>query len=260
MTSTFHNKLALVTGASSGIGEWFARHLARQGASLVLVARREDRLARLKAELETPDQVVHFIAMDLQAPGAAQTLWEKIHAKGLLVDVLINNAGFGKHGEFLQVDLQQHRDLVQLNIAALTELTWLFARDMKQRGTGKILLVSSIAAYVPVPDFATYAASKAYVLSFGQALHNELKPHGVDVTVLSPGAVATEFMDISGQDLTDWRRHTFMTPDKVGSVALKALARARRVIIPGLLLQLSVTSMRLIPNRLQMLLGRMATQ
>lgn len=259
MSTTFRNKLALVTGASSGIGEWFARHLAQQGANLILVARREERLQKLKAELESSTLSVHIIAMDLQAPMAAQQLWDQTQALGLQVDILINNAGVGRHGEFLDVDLAAHRAVLQLNIVALTELTWLFAQDMKQRRSGKILLVASIAAYMPIPEFSTYAASKAFVLSFGQSLHNELRPFGVDVTVLSPGGVATEFMDVSGQKIDDWRKFAIMKPEKVGLEALTALARARRVIVPGWLYKISMASLRLIPNALQMMIGRMAT-
>ena len=260
MSTTYQNKLALVTGASSGIGEWFARHLAQQGADLILVARRADRLEQLKQELASTGRTIHVMAMDLLTPDAPQKLWQQTQAAGLQVDVLINNAGFGKHGSFLEIALEQHRDMLGLNVSALTELTWLFAQDMKQRGSGKILLVASIAAYLPVPEFSTYAASKAYVLSFGQALHSELKPFGVDVTVLSPGGVATEFMEVSGQNFDDWRSFAIMKPEKVGAMALKALAKARRVIVPGLLYSISMASLRLIPNRLQLTIGRMTTQ
>ena len=259
MNSPFNNKIALVTGASSGIGEWFARHLAHQGADLILVARRQDRLEALKQEFENHGARVWIFALDLAQPGAAQRLWELTEEQGLPVDILINNAGFGQHGEFLDVDLDRHRNVLQLNINALTELTWLFAHDMKQRGAGQILLVASIAAYMPVPEFSTYAASKSFVLSFGQSLHNELRPYGVDVTVLSPGGVATEFMDVAGQKIDDWRTIAIMKPETVAADALKALSRGRRVIIPGWLYKVSMTSLRLIPNALQMMIGRMAT-
>jgi len=119
--------------------------------------------------------------------------------------------------------------------------------------------VASIAAYMPIPEFSTYAASKSFVLSFGQSLHNELRPYGVDVTVLSPGGVATEFMDVAGQKIDDWRTAAIMKPEKVAAAALKALARGRRVIVPGWLYKVSMASLRLIPNALQMMIGRMAT-
>ena len=259
MNDSFQHKLALVTGASSGIGEWFARHLARQGADLILVARRADRLEQLKQEFTAQGAKVWVIVQDLAEVGSAQKLWAQIGALDLQVDVLINNAGFGKHGEFLDVDLAQHSNMLQLNINALTELTWLFAQDMKQRHTGHILLVASIAAYMPIPEFSTYAASKAFVLSFGQSLHNELRPYGVNVTVLSPGGVATEFMEISGQKIDDWRTLAIMRPERVAAAALTALRRGNRVVMPGWMYKLSMPGLRFIPSALQMIIGRMVT-
>lgn len=260
MNSSFSNKLALVTGASSGIGEHFARQLAAAGANLVLVARRADRLEALKRELEPAGINIHIIALDLAEPGAAQQLWDTTQAAGLKVDILINNAGFGKHGEFLAVDLVQHSNMLRLNINTLTELTWLYAQPMKQQGFGQILLVASIAAYMPVPDFSSYAASKAFVLSFGQSLHYELRSFGVDVTVLSPGGVATEFMEVSGQKMDDWRSQAIMRPQAVVADALRALDKGRRVIVPGWLYKVSMASVRLIPVCLQMVMARMATR
>ena len=259
MNDSFQHKLALVTGASSGIGEWFSRHLARQGADLILVARRADRLEQLKQEFAKEGTKVWVIVQDLAEAGSAQKLWAQTRALNLQVDVLINNAGFGKHGEFLDVDLAQHSNMLQLNINALTELTWLFAQDMKQRHTGHILLVASIAAYMPIPEFSTYAASKAFVLSFGQSLHNELRPYGVNVTVLSPGGVATEFMDVSGQKIDDWRALAIMKPERVAGAALAALRRGSRVVMPGWVYRLSMPGLRFIPSALQMIIGRMVT-
>src|SRR6266550_476432 len=175
--------LALVTGASGGLGAELARELARRGHDLVLAARS---IAPMEA-----------LAAELQAPGAAATLAHDIASRGLAIDVLVNNAGLGALGRFDRIDPARIGEIVQVNIVALTELTRLILPGMVARGRGKVMLVASVAAYQPGPRMAVYFASKAYVLSLGEALAYELRRTGVGVTVLCPGATATNFFDVA---------------------------------------------------------------
>ena len=187
---------ALITGASAGIGEELARIHAQKGGDLILVARRRERLDSLAEECRSEHGVdVQVIAADLAKPRAAQALFAKVEEQGLVVDVLINNAGFGGHGKFHEADLARERRMIQLNIMTLTELTHLFVQDMVERGKGRVLNVGSTAGFLPGPLQAVYYASKAYVNSFSQAIANELEGTGVTVTVLCPGPVATEFQE-----------------------------------------------------------------
>jgi hypothetical protein len=186
----------LITGASAGIGEELARIHAHKGGDLILVARRRERLDSLAEECRSEYGVdVHVIAADLAKPRAAQTLFAKVAEQGLVVDVLMNNAGFGGHGKFHEADLAREQRMIQLNIMALTELTHLFVQGMVERGEGRVLNVGSTAGFLPGPLQAVYYASKAYVNSFSQAIANELEGTGVTVTVLCPGPVATEFQE-----------------------------------------------------------------
>jgi short-subunit dehydrogenase len=256
----FKGKTALVTGASSGIGESIARRLAQAGAHLVLVARREQRLQALATELSQQHGVnIRIIARDLAADGAAQALYDELRQADMSVDVLINNAGIGQQGDFLDESLESHRKTINLNVMATHDLTWLFARDMVARGNGHILLVASLAAFMPVPRFTTYAASKAYVLNLGTSLATELAPRGVSVATLCPGGTATEFFEHSGQEFDKLRTMAMMSSDAVARAGLKGLANGRTVIVPGILYKVSVAGLRLIPRRLQAVFGQWAT-
>ncbi|WP_439102612.1 SDR family NAD(P)-dependent oxidoreductase [Congregibacter sp.] len=185
---------ALITGASAGIGEELARVHAENGGDLVLVARRKARLESLANELRADHGVqVHVIVADLEKSGAAKKLMAQVDALGVAIDVLINNAGFGGHGKFHESGLERDQRMMQLNMVALTELSYYFAQGMVERGQGRILNVGSSAGFLPGPLQAVYYASKAYVNSFSQAIANELQGTGVTVTVLCPGPVATEF-------------------------------------------------------------------
>lgn len=255
----FKGKTALVTGASSGIGEQFARLLAEQGCHLVLVARREERLQALRQELAERHGVqVTVLPADLLQPRAAEALFQRTRELGLEVDVLINNAGFGKNGDFLDFPLETHTQIVQLNVTALTELTHLFASRMKQRGGGYILQVASVAGYLPTPSFTSYGGAKAYVLNFSQALARELKPHGIQVTVLAPGGTQTEFMDIAGNPVTGLRGKAMMSSREVALAGLKGLACGRVTVVPGWLYRFSVAGLRLIPRELQAVIAASA--
>ena len=185
---------ALITGASSGIGREFARYHAARGGDLIITARRADALDALKAELETAHGVtVTTIAQDLGSADHARTLYAAVN--GAQVDVLINNAGFGGHGKFLDRALDDDLAMIDLNVNALVTLCHLIGTDMVKRGTGRILNVSSTASYMPGPLQATYFATKAYVSSFSKALAEELRDTGVTVTALEPGGVETEFFE-----------------------------------------------------------------
>lgn len=252
MRQDLAGKWALVTGASSGFGMDFARQLAARGAQLVLVARRAAPMQELAGELAAQyGRFAVIEALDLTSPGAAQQLKARLDARGISVDVLINNAGYGVYGSFLDQPLARTLDMMQLNMSALTALTHVFATDMARRGGGKILLVASIGAYQATPTYASYSATKAYVLLFGEALHEELKGRGVTVTVLSPGVTATGFFEASGQRATLYQRLVMMQSGPVAAIGLRALERGRASIVPGWLNALTAWSNRLMPRLVQ---------
>lgn len=203
-------KVALITGASSGIGAELARIHATQGGDLILVARRIDKLEALKAELEDEHGAhVHLIAQDLTHPDAAQLVYDSVQAADLQVDYLINNAGFGGVGKFHERKMATDMAMIQLNVNVLVALTRLFLPDMVARKSGRVLNVSSTASLMPGPLQAVYFATKAFVTSFSNAIARELKGTGVTVTALLPGATATEFGQRSGMDKTALFEHTF---------------------------------------------------
>lgn len=198
-------KVALITGASSGIGKEFARLHARKGGDLVLVARREDALNALKQDLEKAYGIsATVLVADLAAPGAAQKVFEATEKAGLEIDILINNAGFGGHGRFHERDLASDQAMMQVNMNALVDLTHLYLQGMVSRNSGNILQVASTAGLMPGPLQAVYYASKAFVVSFSQAIAEELSGTGVTSTALCPGAVDTGFIaagDLDGAAL-----------------------------------------------------------
>jgi len=217
---------ALVTGASSGIGREFARYHARRGGDLIITARRSDALEALKSELEADHGVtVHVIAVDLGAPDGARTLYEAARGTGAEIGILINNAGFGGHGAFVERDLEKDLAMIDLNVKALVSLCHMVGGDMAARGKGKILNVSSTASYLPGPLQATYFATKAYVSSFSQALDEELRNKGVTVTALEPGYVETEFADTADLRGTQLVSQAAATPSAVASFGYKAMRR-----------------------------------
>lgn len=222
---------ALITGASSGIGVEFARIHARAGGDLVIVARREEALNALKRELESQFGVsVDVIPADLSQTDATANLFSRTQELGLEIDVLINNAGFGSHGKFHQQDLTKHQSMMQVNMVALTELTYLYLQSMVERNRGKILNVASTAAFMPGPLQAVYYASKSYVLSFTQAIGQELKGTNITATALCPGAVATEFVaagDLEGVEIFD----NAATPESVAGCGYQAMLKGDLVKI-----------------------------
>ncbi len=230
-----HDSWVLITGASSGFGEEFARQYAEQGHSLVLVARRLDRLRTLADALrqQYPINVV-VEHVDLSDIAAIVQLHARLRERGIAVDILINNAGHGLQGPFLDRQLDAALAMVQLDIASLTAVTHVFAQDMRKRGRGKILLVASLLAYYGVQNFAVYAASKAYVLRLGEALHRELKRDGVTVTVLCPGMSDTGFAQAAQQKLTPALKRVIMQPAPVVRAGIRALRSGRISLVPGL--------------------------
>ena len=227
----FKGSTALITGASSGIGEVFARELAARGANVVLVARSEAKLTALAGELASKHSVTaEVMTADLGQPGAGRALAEQVAARGLTVDVLINNAGFGFLSPLVDADADMMSTMVALNVAALTDLTRAFLPGMVERDSGAIVNVASTAAFQPVPYMAVYGATKAYVLSFTEALWGETKGTGVRVTCLCPGATATAFFETAGEQAQVGKA---MTPEAVVAAALRALHRGRPSVITG---------------------------
>lgn len=218
-------KTVLVTGASMGIGEAFAREVRKRGAKVILVARSEAKLEALAAELGE----AQVIAADLALPGAPLRLFEAVVARGLSVDVLVNNAGFGVHGAFTAVDRALHREQIDLNIGALVELTHLFLPMIEAR-RGGVIHVGSLAGFQPVPYMAVYAASKAFVRSFSAALWAEYRPRGVRILALCPGATETPFFDRAGDVPGSGNR---ATPRDVVLAGLEAFDAGRAVVVEG---------------------------
>lgn len=223
------NNTALITGASGGIGEELARIHAEKGGNLILVARSADKLQELAGELKKTQTIeVAVIVEDLTNIDSARRVYDQVRALGLEPDILINNAGFGGHGYFHERDLTKEQQMIQLNVLALTSLTHYFARDMVQRGCGKILNISSTASLVPGPLQAVYYATKAYVSSFSLALAEELSEFGVSVTALCPGPVNTGFVaagDLEG--VAAWKLAT--SPRSVAECGYDALQKGKLI-------------------------------
>ena len=245
-------KTALVTGASSGLGVEFAELLAAQKVNLVLAARRQEPMEKLATELrEKYDVDVVVEAIDLASPGNAARLKGRLDERSIQIDILVNNAGAGLYGEFLNTPLKHTTDMIQLNITALTELSYVFGRDMTKRGSGQILLVASLLAFQPVPAYAAYAATKSYVLAFGEALHDELRPHGVAVTSLCPGHTETGFDAAAGASVSPMLRLLTMQPRPVAESGLRALSQGKASVIAGFMNNVVAFSNRLTPRSMQ---------
>ena len=228
------NSWVLITGASSGFGEEFARQYAEQGHSLVLVARRLERLQALAEALRQQYRVdVVVEQVDLSAVAAVIQLHQRLRERGIAIDILVNNAGHGLQGPFLDMQLDAALAMLQLDVASLTAVTHVFAQDMRTRGRGKILLVASLLAFQGVENFAVYAAAKAYVLRLGEALHRELKRDGVTVTALCPGMSDTGFATAAQQKITPALKLLMMQPAPVVRAGIRALEAGRISVVPG---------------------------
>jgi short-subunit dehydrogenase len=250
--NSFAGKWALITGASSGLGLEFADLLAAQKVNLVLAARRQESMEKLASDLRRKYAVNVLVeAIDLAAPGAASRLKCSLDERSVTVDVLLNNAGYGLHGVLLDTPIERTTDMIQLNITTLTELTYLFGRDMVARRSGHILLVASLMAFQAVPSYAAYAATKAYVLALGEAVHNELRPHGVVVTTLCPGHTATGFDAAAGATTSALLRLLTMKPRPVAASGIAALSKGRAMVVAGLSNKMVAFSNRLTPRSMQ---------
>ncbi len=247
MTEETRRPRALITGASSGIGETFARHLARQGHDLVLVARRRDRLERLASELsESHGVAAEIIQADLSKDADLSVVEERLRSGE--IDLLVNSAGFGSVGEFGDASLERELGQLDVNVRALMRLTHAALASMTGRRRGGIVNVASTAAFQPIPNMGTYAATKAFVLHFSEAVHEEAKRHGVTVTCLCPGPVRTEFQRVSGVDDGRVPSMVWTSPDKVVDSALAALRSKRAVAVPGAFNRLAAMSVRFTPR------------
>jgi short-subunit dehydrogenase len=238
--------VALVTGASAGLGVEFAKALAQRGHRLVLVARRKDRLEALAAELGN----ARAMAIDLSETGSAAKLVSEIEAAGERVELLVNNAGFGLIGRFAELDAARLRQMIDLNVGSLTDLCRAVAPGMIERRSGAILNVASTAAFQPGPNMAVYFATKAYVLSFTEALHEELRAHGIRVTALCPGPTKTEFGAVAGFAEKGAFDRFAADSASVVRAGLEGLDKNRAVVIPGFLNKVAAASTRFTPRPL----------
>ncbi len=244
-------KTALITGASAGFGVEFARLFARHHNDVILTARRADRLAELAASLEAEYQInTHVIVADLAAHDGARELFDEVQERGLEVEYLVNNAGFGTFGAFVETDPDESMDLVRVNIAALTELTALFLPAMVERRSGRVLNVASAAAFQPGPLMATYYASKAYALHFSEALNEELEGKGVSVTALCPGPVMTEFQQVAGMETSGLvLNKRLVSIEEVVEAGYDAMMHGKAYVIPGIGPKLLSFGVRFMPRR-----------
>lgn len=247
-------KTALITGASSGIGEKFARELAAKKTNLVLVARSQDKLEQLARELTDKYQIqTEVIVQDLTELAAGQSVFDTVQAKGLFIDLLINNAGFGDYGTFSDRPLSKQMAMVQLNITAVVELTGLFLPLMQQQSSGAIINISSIAGFQPIPYMSVYAATKAFVLNFSEALWAENKDLGVKILAVCPGPTESEFFNRADfpDSATGSNGMTMATAERIVQETFKALDKKQsNVVTGGFANQMIVNLPRLVPRDL----------
>jgi short-subunit dehydrogenase len=240
---------SLITGASSGIGEVFARRLAARGRNVLLVARSEDKLITLCNEIGRSNSIrAQYVALDLSLPESPARLFEEAEKRGLSIDLLVNNAGFGSFGEFSKADLARELNMIDLNIKALVELTYRFLQPMRELRQGAIINVASTAAFQAVPFMGTYAATKAFVLSFSEALWEENRPFGIRVMALCPGVTDTNFFEAAHGQKPPAR--TSQTPEEVVETALRGLAHGKSHIVSGWSNRAMIEAERLAPRSL----------
>jgi len=244
--ANWSGKWALITGASAGIGVAFAQELAHGGTNLVLTARRKDRLEDLARGLAENYKIrAEVIAGDLADSNAPENILSFTKEKGIEIELLINNAGFGQYGEFHSIEKQRLLDMVQVNCSAVVNLTHLFLPQMIQRKRGDVLILASTASFQAVPYISTYAATKAFDLLFAEGLAEEMKPYGIRVCALCPGSTESEFAAVAGQE--KFKRYA-ETAEKVAHTGLKALAAGKSYVISGLGNYLGAHGERLVPR------------
>jgi len=253
--------VALITGASAGIGMELARIHAARGGDLILTARRLERLEALKAELEGKHGIrVITIQKDLAAADAAEELVREIESHDVTVDFLINNAGFGGYGPFHERLLERDKEMISVNVVAVVALTRLFLPAMIARNRGRILNVASMGAFVPGPFHSVYYASKAFVLSFSQAIANETAKTGVTVTALCPGATATEFAGVAGLEKSWVFQRKIPDGAEIAAAGYEAMLAGKRILIPGTVNKLKILVKTLLPRKVQARIARKALQ
>jgi uncharacterized protein len=245
----WQGKWALITGASAGIGAALARELAAGGTNLVLTARRGDRLAELATGLAGKHNIQTQICVaDLAQPLGPQEIFSFTEGRGITIDLLVNNAGFGAYGEFQKARLDRLLEMTQVNVSAVVHMTHLYLPGMIARKRGDILIVASTAAFQAVPYISTYAATKVFDLHFAEGIAEEVRPYGVRVCALCPGSTDTEFFQVAGQ-----RNHTRRAPEsaeKVARVGLEALAAGKTSVISGFTNWLGAEAVRMVPRRM----------
>lgn len=246
------NKTVLITGASGGIGKALADRFAKDGYNMVLVARSGDKLAELAKDYRERYRVSATVfTEDVALPGVAEKIYAELKGKGIAVDYLVNNAGFGLHGAFLETPLEQEMNMIDVNIKALTVMTKLFLPDMVKRGQGGVMNVASVVAFFPGPLMSVYYATKAYVLSFTEALETELRGTGVTVTALCPGLTATGFVDRSGMGVSKlFQRGGIMEVGQVADEAYRGFIGGKTFIMPGARNRFITFLPRLLPRKL----------
>jgi hypothetical protein len=244
----WQGKWALITGASAGIGTALARELAAGGTHLVLTARRRDRLVGLASELSAKHNIRTLVCVaDLAQSLGPEQIFSFTEEKGITIDLLVNNAGFGAYGEFYKVPLDRLVEMTQVNVTAVVHVTRLFLPGMVARGSGDILIVASTAAFQAVPYISEYAATKAFDLHFAEGLAEEVRQYGIRVCALCPGSTETEFFQVAGQ-----RNHTRRAPEtaeKVARVGLSALAAGKSSVVSGFTNWLGAEAVRIVPRR-----------
>lgn len=241
-------KFTLITGASSGIGLELAKIAARKGQNLILVARSKEKLSNIAKNLHELDKVsVIVISMDLEKPDSPRKLFDYITKKELNIENLINNAGFGTYGDFTKLDLEVEENMIQLNVTTLVELCHLFLKSI-EKNKGRILNVASTAAFQPIPYMATYAATKAFVFSFSEALNLELKKSGVSVTALCPGPTKTHFENRAHMQKTGlFSGSNVMSPQEVAEIGFRAMMKRKSSVVAGATNKVGVLAAKLVP-------------
>jgi uncharacterized protein len=251
-------KTALITGSSNGIGYELAKVHADKGDDLVLVARSKNKLDELKKELEDKYKIsVYTIGKDLSLPGAAKEVYDEIKNKDISIDFLVNNAGFGDFGLFAESDWTKQEQMINLNVTTLTHFTRLFLPDMINRGSGRILNLASTASFQPGPTMSVYFATKAFVLSFSEAVNNEVRENGITVTALCPGATHSGFQAAASlQDSKMFERNNFPTSREVAEYGYRAMMKGKAVAIHGFKNSIMANSVRFVPRSLVVKIAR----
>lgn len=260
MTS-YKDNYALITGASSGIGYELIKLIAKDGVNLVIVSRNEDKLTKVKTEIESKYRVkVKVLSKDLSDPNTPLEIFSELEREDVSVEILINNAGFGLYGKFSETDLETELEMIQVHITSLTYLTKLFLKNMLEKGYGRILNVASTAAFQPGPLHSIYFATKSYILHFSEALANELQGTGVSVTCLCPGPTETPFFKNSGVKRNRLIRLNMMDVSKVVKAGYKALKKGKVIAVPGLKNKLLAFLIRITPRNIVTRIARYATE